>query len=276
MTKTAISKSKILYLQPNQVKEYWNARQDYGDLEELGESIKQRGIIVPIKVWEDENNTGIYYLTEGHRRHAATKKIMQELDYQIYIPAIIESKDYGQADRVIDQLTVNNSKHLTPIEQGRAIDRAIRYGWSLKEIANQIGKTYATIFYYYKLVKSVPTLQNAVSNNEISYSAALDIIKKHKNHDNQQEALNNLKQKTETSTNLSDKKQEKIRKKDTENKKTKKGRLEKIYNNLQDKTSKNHLIKEKMNILYKLVQYDNGELNFKDLQEYMMDDTIDE
>lgn len=256
---------QFVYLHPNQIKEEWNVREDYGEIENLAESILEIGVQNPIRVFKNSNDE-FYYLTDGHRRHAATKEALQYAKNEIYIPAIIEQQNNTEANRVIDQLILNNGKDLTALEQSIAIDKAVNnYGWDVNTIAKRVGKSNASIYYYLKLSSSVPELKKALKNEELTFGAALDIIKQNDTHTKQLDALNKLREKNNKDSNN---KSKKIGQRQT----NKKGRITNLYNKIIEKTNEKNVSSDKINMLKMLSEYEKENLHFGDLIEFIEKD----
>ena len=66
------TKSEILWISPKelQVEEGFNVRYDYGNIEELSNSIVENGVKVPLRVYE-KKDSGEKVIIDGHRRFNA-------------------------------------------------------------------------------------------------------------------------------------------------------------------------------------------------------------
>ncbi|MBA3017886.1 MAG: hypothetical protein FP811_07035, partial [Desulfobacteraceae bacterium] len=130
-------------------------REDYGDIEELACSIKDRGQLQPIIIDQ------MYNLIDGHRRLLACKHINRP------IIAIIKPSE-SELDRKVDELVANiHRKDFTWQEECLAISRlhkalqnqkgftriGARGGWKLSDTANLIGKAIGTVSEYLTLAE---------------------------------------------------------------------------------------------------------------------------
>ena len=66
----------ILYIDPRQIKieEGFNTRTDYGNIDELMNSIIENGVKIPLRGFKDGD---FYIITDGHRRLTATMKAIE-------------------------------------------------------------------------------------------------------------------------------------------------------------------------------------------------------
>lgn len=107
---------------PNPIRKTW----DEDKMQELAASIKERGVIVPIKVRSDLPGYQIVY---GHRRvEAARRAGLTE------IPAIVEESN--DTNTLIEALIENLQREdMTPYDKGAAIlELQSETGWSIKEM----------------------------------------------------------------------------------------------------------------------------------------------
>ncbi|MDD3705408.1 MAG: ParB/RepB/Spo0J family partition protein [Clostridiaceae bacterium] len=109
---------------------------DEDALTELAESIKDNGLLSPIKVYSQKN--GQYKIIYGNRRF----KAFQRLGYES-IPCILsEYKD--EEDIFLQQLTENMQREgFTPIEEAEAFRKAIetpQWNMTVKFLAGKLGK----------------------------------------------------------------------------------------------------------------------------------------
>jgi len=109
-------------------------------LDELMQSIQQRGVMQPIGLMEDDKGKGKYILKWGQRRVIASEK----LGYKT-IPALI-GKFIKEEDFILENLTENLQRHdPTFAEYGRLVDKLRRTNFAPKEIAVRLGLPYPKI-----------------------------------------------------------------------------------------------------------------------------------
>lgn len=122
---------------PNQPRTSSNPGFSDESINELAETIKERGVKSPISVREAGN--GRYIINHGARRYRASIKAgLTE------IPAVIDN-DYTKLDQVIENIQRNN---LTANEIADFIREELKRGKSKKEIASELGKSSAWISQY--------------------------------------------------------------------------------------------------------------------------------
>jgi ParB family chromosome partitioning protein len=148
------------------VDESFNIREDYGDIEELAESILQNGVKTPLrgsKVGENE-----YKLTDGFRRMRAIKLLLEkDPDAVKAVQFILEPKTYTDEQRFFDMFITNSGKNLTPLEEGKLFQRLLDLGYKRNEISSRIGKTEAHISNMLGLNTVPKTVKNLINNGTI-------------------------------------------------------------------------------------------------------------
>ena len=123
----------------------FNSRCDFGDLDELAQSIKENGILNPISVKPFTDNDGIerYKLVDGERRYRAVMSLIEQgVDIQ-RVPALFISKSTNEFEMILQQLTRNEGKRFNEYEMGLAYKKMLDVSqMTRKELALKLG--YAT------------------------------------------------------------------------------------------------------------------------------------
>ncbi len=70
------------------VEKGFNPREDYGDMDHLIKSIRENGVLVPLRGYK-ERGTNNYIITDGHRRLRASKEVVKEFP-DMTVPFIID------------------------------------------------------------------------------------------------------------------------------------------------------------------------------------------
>jgi ParB-like chromosome segregation protein Spo0J len=196
-----------------QVDPGFNARLDYGDLDELAQRLAQG--------WDpSEHFTGYYkdgkiVLTDGHRRLRAIKEYLSKYTSETFkaIPCIIEEKGVNEEERVLRMLRKGTGKPLTLLEEAACIIRLQKFGLTVADIAKRIGRTPMKIHQLIDLNGASKALRDAIQSQVISATAALKVAKA---PTAQQETL--MARLNETlSTNGGSKKKKALKVKDVEN-----------------------------------------------------------
>lgn len=158
----------------------WNSRTtsfDPTDEEDiaLARSIAEVGVKQPLTAFLRD---GQAYITDGHRRLAATLHAMDVLGAEILtVPVQSETKHASDADRVLSQLVRNQGKPLAPIEKANVYAKLIGFGWSEGEIAKKVGASRNYVSDLLKLRAGPQAVVEMVKAGEVSAGLALDTIK---------------------------------------------------------------------------------------------------
>lgn len=130
---------------------------------ELSESIKEKGVIMPITVVPNENKQGEYILAAGERRLSAAK-----LAGFGKIPAVIRkmnSKEMAEA-AIIENI---HRKDLNPMEEGYAYLRLIKdFNMEIEEIGEKISKPKSYIEGKIQLTELPKLVQTSIAVGEIT------------------------------------------------------------------------------------------------------------
>ena len=134
---------------------------DQAALQELADSINERGVLQPILVQETEPDR--FMIIAGERRYRAAK-----LAGLTVVPVIV-----GQfsADEVLEIALVENIQRadLNPIEEANAYaELAQRRGWTQDQLAKHLGKSRPAIANALRLLKLPQATRNAVATGSLS------------------------------------------------------------------------------------------------------------
>lgn len=124
------------------IKAGWNSRviddpENIRHIDTLARSIAKRNVQVPLTVALEGNDV---FVTDGHCRLLATFRAIEVYGAEIKsVPCRAESRFASEADRVLSQIVRNSGKPLTVLEQGAVFVKLIGFGWSVSQIAENIG-----------------------------------------------------------------------------------------------------------------------------------------
>ena len=156
---------KIVFLKLDQIRTNpYQPREDFDQqsLEELTQSIKEKGVIQPILVRRRGDN---YELIAGERRFRAAKLLnINEL------PAMV--KDVDDAGSLEISLIENIQRQaLNPIEEARAFQYLIdKFAVTQEKISEVIGKSRVSVTNTLRLLKLPKEIQEAIKQGKISFS----------------------------------------------------------------------------------------------------------
>ena len=158
-------KSAIIYVQTGQIKPNpFQPREDFdlGAIEELAQSIKEKGVIQPLLVRRKGDS---YELIAGERRLRACKSL--ELNE---IPIIV--KDVDDRDSLEYALIENIQREgLNPIEEAHAYQHLIdKFQVTQEKIGEGLGKARATIANTLRLLKLPHEIQDEMKKGRISFA----------------------------------------------------------------------------------------------------------
>jgi len=156
---------KILFLPLSQIRPNpFQPREDFDPetLDELVQSIREKGIIQPILV---RPKGEIYELIAGERRFRAAN-ILQLKE----IPSIV--KDVDDRDSLEIALIENiQRKELNPIEEARAYQYLIdKFNLTQDEVGDVLGKARVTITNILRILKLPVEIQEEIKNRRISFA----------------------------------------------------------------------------------------------------------
>ena len=139
-------------------------------LEELAQSIKEKGLLEPILVQECQNPHH-YEIIAGERRWRASRQAgLKE------IPAIV--RNFGDQERVEISLIENIQREdLNPMEEARAYQRlSEEFHLKQEEIAQKVSKSRTSVANSMRLLKLPETVQDMVSEGKLSMGQARALI----------------------------------------------------------------------------------------------------
>ncbi len=152
---------------PQQPRSYFDPEK----LQELSESIRERGVIQPLLVTRSRGNR--YHLIAGERRLRAAKMAALE-----EVPVVVMESG-SQNERLELALIENIQRHdLNAIEEALAYARLIEdFNLTQEEVSRKVGKKRSTITNLLRLLKLPQQLQKDVIENHISEGHARVLLR---------------------------------------------------------------------------------------------------
>lgn len=166
-------------------------REDYGNLEQLANSIKEKGLIQPIAVWQRPtptvNGELPFLLLAGGRRFQATvisglddlpcrvfddPELDEKLYREIELIENIERKDLTWIEQVRLQKEINElmlDKHGEKVSKGNQFSDAPIEGWSQTDTANLLGRSKQSVSQDIRLaemIELIPQLGEAKNKSD--------------------------------------------------------------------------------------------------------------
>jgi ParB family transcriptional regulator, chromosome partitioning protein len=129
-------------------------------LEELSESIKEHGVIQPIRLKPEGDG---YRIIFGERRFRAVKMLGKKT-----IPAIISDAD-EEKSHIISLIENIQRENLNAIEEAEAYNRLINeFKLTQEEVALRVGKSRPAVANLLRLLKLAPEIQNFLIEKKLS------------------------------------------------------------------------------------------------------------
>ena len=171
----AVSRKDYFIINPRdiKIKDGFNARRFYPNMEELTESIRQNGVETPLEVYFEGDSV---FVNDGHRRMIAVNTLLAEgVDIQ-GIPCITTTKN--EEMRVFSLLTRNSGEKLSNLEKGDVFLRLLNYGYTQAQIAVKIGTSQANVSNFTALAKTPLRVQELLAENKIAENFILEALRK--------------------------------------------------------------------------------------------------
>jgi ParB family transcriptional regulator, chromosome partitioning protein len=154
-------------IRPNRYQPRLNFRED--KLQELIESIKEKGIVQPIIVRKHSDKS--YELIAGERRLRAAKALGLE-----QVPVVIKQvDDQGMLElSIIENIQRDD---LNPIEEAKAYESLIKdFQFTQEQVATSVGKSRATVANTLRLLTLPKIIKDALFKDQISMGHAKAIL----------------------------------------------------------------------------------------------------
>ena len=164
----SISHVELQYIHPNP----YQPRADFDQqaLDELKQSIKQKGIIQPITVRRTDD--GMFQLISGERRMRAAT----ELGLKTVPAYIIQVKS---DEEMLELALIENlqREHLNPVEIAISYQRLMHeVGLSAEDVAKKIGKDRTTVVNFLRLLKLPELIRQALRKGELTMGHARALV----------------------------------------------------------------------------------------------------
>lgn len=161
------------------IEEGFNKRFDYGDIEELSDSIAKHGIKQPMVVRRIKAGKDEFYVVSGHRRYKATELAIKNGMQEPRVPCILEAKNTTVEQRYADMLLFNDGKEFSDLEKGAVYAHfKVSLNWSVQEIASFMGvKNIQNIYNAVRLYEAPRKIHSHIKDQRISSTAVMHIIR---------------------------------------------------------------------------------------------------
>lgn len=144
---------------------------DEANLQELADSIKEKGIIQPLVV--TKNIDGSFGLIAGERRLRASKLIGLE-----NVPVVI--RDVSGDDELLELALIENvqRKDLNPIEEAEAYEKLIKiFSYTQEQAAEKVGKKRSTVTNRLRLLQLPDFIKEDIAHGRLSEGHSRAILR---------------------------------------------------------------------------------------------------
>jgi ParB family chromosome partitioning protein len=189
--------------------EFNKHRTDFGDLNELAESIENCGLQIPIKVkkMKDEDK---YILVQGKRRLRAIGILINRGVEFAGVKCFVVSPKYNVDDSLFDEINMNTGKPYSSLEQGSVFAQLVERGYSIVQISEKIPKSISYITNCIEIASLPKRIRDLVASGSVSGLTAVELSKV---VDNEDELLKKLEDAVEAAPTDSEGKKKKVTKK---------------------------------------------------------------
>lgn len=153
----------------------FNTRTDFGDLEELKNSILENGVKIPLRGYKVRGEEK-YVVNDGHRRYMAVMMAIKEGNDIARVPFISEDKK-SMEERLFEILLSNDGKPLTSLELGETYLRLKKIGYNATEIAKKVGKSTTHILDMIEVAESNKGVKDAINEGYVSATMVSEVKK---------------------------------------------------------------------------------------------------
>ena len=181
----AISRRDTFFIDPRLILDIdgLNERIDYGDLTELKASIEQDGVSDDLTVRVEAGHIG---LIKGYRRMRCVRELIAEKKWKHKgVPCKSEPKAANEHEqligRLIEQVSHNQGKPYTILEQGRVFRRLLTLkGVTPKTIEEKTGLSRPAVKNAILLAEAQPEILQEIAGGHISESLVIEFIREAK------------------------------------------------------------------------------------------------
>jgi ParB family chromosome partitioning protein len=165
-------------------------RSDFGNIQELAESIRSLGLLEPLIVRERPTGQKSYQLLAGHRRFRACMLLGMETAKSIIV-------NVTDKDAYLIAISENvQRKSLNPVEEAMVYANYVhKKGWGgLSELARNLGKSPTYIYMMMRMLELPSEIREMVARGDIKPFVAAELTKV-KNEEQMKELVDKIKEK---------------------------------------------------------------------------------
>ena len=162
---------------------------DEAELHQLAQSISENGILDPLKVAKNPKGHDMpYRLIDGERRLKAIK-ILHEQGSEISFPVRVLREMDDEAAVLAAAASNMERADITPLEEANIIAKLEAYGHDVNEIAAKMNRSDQWVRDRKALESASRKIKNSLNNGRLPADVAVKLIRKNKEHKDQDKAL---------------------------------------------------------------------------------------
>ncbi len=167
----------------------FNHRETFSDIDKLADSIREYGVLDPIKVARNPKGSDFTYrLIDGERRLKAVQMLHEQGEEVSFPVRILQGMD-DETSVIVSATSNMERSDITPLEEGNIVAKMEAYGYDTKEIASKLNRSDQWVRDRKALEGGSRKIKNALGNDRIPADVAVKLIRKHKDHKEQDKAL---------------------------------------------------------------------------------------
>lgn len=161
-----------------------NGRIDFGDLEELANSIEESGLRIPLLVKKEKvDGEERFVLMQGKRRFKAIQMLVARgVDFP-GVKCLTVSPTYSVENSLFDQIIMNDGKPYSSVEQGVVFSQLIERGYDVKEISKKVSKSVSHVLNCVEIASLPKKVRDLVAKGSLSGLTAVELSKVVTNED---------------------------------------------------------------------------------------------
>lgn len=162
------------------IKPNFNKRIDYGDIEELAQSIKENGVRIALKGHYDRLEEK-WLITSGHRRLKAIE-LLHKRGINITVPIVSDARETDE-ERVLGQITDNSGKKFNPVEEAAVIHELVTvHNYTDEQIRKKTGFSKVYICNLKLLSNAPKKVKDLIIGNVVSATLAMKVLREEKDY----------------------------------------------------------------------------------------------
>ena len=186
-----------------------NGRVDFGDLNELANSIEESGLRVPLLVKKSRGEDK-YVLIQGKRRLKAIEILINRGVEFAGIKCFLALPNYTIENSLFDQIIMNDGKPYSTLEQGIVFSQLIERGYSIADISKKVAKSPSHVTNCIEIASLPKKVRDLVASGSVSGLTAVELSKV---VDNEDELVKKLEEAVEAAPVAADGTKKKVTKK---------------------------------------------------------------